>query len=445
MATRIGGIRTLKYVFLFLISCIGLAWASGDGAKDASQVERPKPLIEWGGDFLGTGELPALWLLPTGAVWSPQFVLFGTVRTSWSAFSLGEDEVQEGNIRLDLNANLQLSGTERLVVGFRHFDQDGRFSRYVVEDPAGETGGRSEFNTDIRSLFFEGDLGEIFPALNNNDQKAWDLGFAVGRLPLQFQDGMLLDDTVDAIGLTRNTLLPRGTSNLRMTAIWAWDGVTRNAALEDDGGMFGIFSAVDLRRTTLELDLAYVDDENEKGFASALSAKQRQGYLNTTYRLMLTSNDQSEDGLLVFTGFSWAPKGTHDHMYVNGFGAFGQVASASRSGDTGGVLTPVGVSFSGTGLGRYPAVISASGNDTAGGAIGYQRFMTAGRQQLLFELAGRFATDHKLRNEAREQWAMTARYQSALASRYVVRVDGFLRRLDGLVDVGARCELLIQL
>ena len=151
-------------------------------------------------------------------------MLFGIVRTSWSAFSLGEDEVQEGNIRLDLNANLQLSGTEAVwVVGFRHFDQDGRFSRYVVEDPAGETGGRSEFNTDIRSLFFEGDLGEIFPALNNNDQKAWDLGFCGGDdWPLQFQDGMLLDDTVDAIGLTRNTLLPRGTSNLRMTAIWAW-------------------------------------------------------------------------------------------------------------------------------------------------------------------------------------------------------------------------------
>ena len=38
-------------MIILFVSGISLAWAAGDGAKDASQVKRPKPLIEWGGEF----------------------------------------------------------------------------------------------------------------------------------------------------------------------------------------------------------------------------------------------------------------------------------------------------------------------------------------------------------------------------------------------------------
>ncbi len=84
--------------------------------------DRPKPIVELGAPFLGTGPIPQGIELPTGAVWQPSFILFGTYRTALQTFDAGEESFTERVHRLDLYGNLQLSGTERLLVGIRPLD-----------------------------------------------------------------------------------------------------------------------------------------------------------------------------------------------------------------------------------------------------------------------------------------------------------------------------------
>src|SRR5437588_10850583 len=47
---------------------------------------RPPPLIEIGNPFFGPGNITHTIELPTGAVWTPTFILFGTYRTAFQAF-----------------------------------------------------------------------------------------------------------------------------------------------------------------------------------------------------------------------------------------------------------------------------------------------------------------------------------------------------------------------
>jgi len=200
-----------------------------DGPGGMMPVEqmptRPRPPIELGEPFLGTGTLWKGFTLPSGAVWQPQFLAFGEFRSAVQTRRIpngagGTTRFTEWANRLDLFGNLALSGSERLVFGFRNLDRNGAFSGYIIEsqNPVLEEGSVEEFNADIQSLFFEGELGEIFPNLSPNDSRSTDIGFAIGRQPLLFQEGMLINDSIDGIGLIRNTLLPKGTANFRITA-----------------------------------------------------------------------------------------------------------------------------------------------------------------------------------------------------------------------------------
>ena len=67
--------------------------------------------------------------------------------------------------------NLQLSGSERLLVGVRALDDGGRFTSYFFEHPDPTLDGefRDEVDADLEFLFFEGDFGEIFPNLDKED------------------------------------------------------------------------------------------------------------------------------------------------------------------------------------------------------------------------------------------------------------------------------------
>src|SRR6185437_13379320 len=135
--------------------------------------------------------------------------------------------------RLDLFGNLQLTGTERLLIGLRPFD-DAVFSRPARAKysgfqfgPDGTDGWVERFNARPTTLAFEGDIGQLFPMLDPDGTRPFDIGFSVGRQALLYQDGLLLDDDMDAIGITQNTILPRGSSNLQITAVYAWNQINR--------------------------------------------------------------------------------------------------------------------------------------------------------------------------------------------------------------------------
>lgn len=413
--------------------------------------QRPKPLLELGEPFLGTGTLRPGFQLPTGAVWQPSLLAFGTFRTAVQSF---EDDdagrITEWANRLDLFFNLQLSGSERLVLGLRTLDKNGRFTSFFFEhpDPALDGEFRDELDTDVETLFFEGDFGEIFPNLDRRDFGRTDLGFSLGRQPMLFQEGLLINDTLDGLGVTRNTLLPKGTSNFRMTFFYGWDNVDAGG-VERDADLYAVLTSTDLPATTLDVDVAYVDAHDLGGdlLAAGVSAVQRIGKVDSSLFLLgsLAVDEETSlatDGLLLFGEVSWTPRYTEDHVYLTAFWALDEYTAAARGPDVGGPLGRAGLNFAAVGLGSFTSPLASRARDVAGGAVGYQRFFAHTRRQLLVEGGFRFGTDAAVD----DAYAVTVRYQTALGRRFVVVADGFVAHLQDAdrTPYGGRLELVVK-
>ena len=423
--------------------------------------KRPKPILELGEPYLGTGTLKPGFRLPTGAVWQPALLAFGTFRTAIQTFepdaglgfSGGRSRVTEWTNRLDLFVNLQLSGSERLVVGIRALDEDGRFTGYFFEHPDDRLEGdfQDAFSADVETLFFEGDFGEIFPNLDRDDFGSTDVGFSVGRQPMLVQEGMLIDDTIDGLGLTRNTLQPKNTSNFRLTFFYGWDNVNVSNAERRSANLYALLTSADFRKSTVDVDLAYVQEHGGGGdfFAGGVSAVQRIGKTNSSLRILgSTAIDRvtsaSTDGLLLFSELSWVPHYTEDMIYLTTFWAIDEYSPAARGVGpaSSGPLGRAGINFAAVGLGSFGAPLSARAREVAGGAIGYQKFLAHGRKQLLLEAGFRVGTA----SDVEDALAATARYQAAVGQHLVVVADGFVgyREASDATPYGGRLELVVK-
>ena len=459
---------------------------------------RPKPLLELGSPFLGTGNIRRGFRLPGGAIWQPSFLLFGSFRTAVSVLDDEVTEVTQWSNRLDLFGNLYLSGTERIVFGLRPLDETGpgggrQFSGYrsFSPDPFDASGSDEHFNLNwdtVSHLFFEGELGEIFPGLARS---ALDFGFSVGRQPINFQEGLLINDTIDAIGITRNNLKPGGTVNFRITGLIAWNQINRNTpgagVLRNREGesalLLGVFNEIDWRFTTFAFDAIYLDGgvfrgpgvsvDAGSGIYAGVSFVQRFGSFNSAFRVLgsapvgdrtpadnsLRVGDPATRGILVFAETSWTPHHTHNFFYLNGFYAIDDYRAAALDPTIPGPLARTGILFAGAPVGNYGAALSPTASDAAGASFGHQRFFAHTRQQLLIEAAARYSTGEcpdELSLCDPHAFAFGARYQIALGRRGVAIVEGFgaydsLRGIavsvfgdDARIRVGSRVELQIK-
>ena len=449
------GISTVMMVLALLAGVVS-AWAgSGSQSEEGEQsgrmesgsrlsdvplplqVEdvpyRPTLLLELGEPFLGTGPFGPEIELPTGAVWRPSLWVFGTHRMAVQTFDNGADTpMSEWAHRLDLFANLKLSASERLLIGLRPLDRDNRFTGVSVE-PDGDF--QDEFNAVVRTLFFEGDAGEIFPNLDREDTGMFDIGFSVGRQAVLFQDGILIDSgglgNPDAVSLVRNNLQLPGTSNVRISVFYAWDNVYRDDnQLDPDARLFGLFTETDFSFTTVDLDLVYIEAGQDTGdaFFAGLRGVQRIGPFNTTFTLntsLPTNRETSETsrGTLIFNEISWTPSHTQNFLYLNTFWGIGEFSSAIRGPATGGPLGRTGILFAAVGLGRYGAALGNRADNAVGGSLGYQMFFKRTRQQLIVELGGRKHTNNRVVDG--DAFAAGLRYQQAVGQHFVVQVDTF--------------------
>lgn len=465
---------------------------------------RPKPLLELGPPFLGTGPIGDGARVPGGAVWQPSFVLFGTFQTSLGATDNGTVRTSRWANRLDVFGNLYFSQTERLVFGLRPFDetnaQGGRsFSGYTSfsPDPLDLSGGNNHFNLDsdtVSHLFFEGDFGELFPSLDDNDRRALDLGFSFGRQPISFQEGLLINDSIDAIGLTRNNLKLGRTVNYRITGLLAWNEINRNTesthnltrnAEAESARLIGIFNEIDWRASTVSLDVVYVAGGMFRGTGTAGEAVeieaaaalyvgagfvQRFGSVNTAFRVTgsmpagdempaenpLGIGNSAAAGWLVFVETSWTPRGSHNLSYVNAFFAVDDYRAAALDPNVPGPLARAGILFAGSALGD-PAAISSQASDAAGVALGHQWFFAGTRQQLVLEAGVRYSTFDCAGSTVcpPHTWAGGARYQLAFGRRGVLVLDGYVAydRAQGVTAgsaetsskrIGARVELVTK-
>ena len=418
---------------------------------------RPALFFELGDPFLDTGPLDAGFEVPIiGAIWQPRLWSYFINRTTVQTFDNGAPgRLRDTEIanRMDLFVNLQLTGTEKILLGLRPFDNNlpSRFTRYTFDGSNKEF--NNELNFDVETLFFEGDIGSLFPKLDPAGIKPIDFGFTVGRQPFTFQEGIILNDTVDAVGFVRNNLVFPGTSNLRISGLWAWDRLDRNDRNRGtDPNMYALFVFADTHVSTYNLDMIYVDDNAANGDAFYIGASAIQrlrvlGGMSTAFRINNSIAIDKEiggnvigNGTLLSAEFSSTVAGSDDIAYFNPFIGIGNFTQAGREQILGGPLASLGILFASPNLSTYGAEISPFTDDVVGFAAGYQAFWDNHRRNLILEIAGRHDYDGK----GFDQLGIGFQLQQAFGRRIQAQLEGFYvfngERDDG---VGARAELLI--
>jgi hypothetical protein len=423
--------------------------------KAPSDTGNRPPLIYEGGDlFLGTGKLYEGFETPWGAIWQPQLWIFGTMRSAVYTFDDGvTDPSAEWGNRLDLYANLQLTGTEKIILGIRPLDRNrlDQFSRVTFNDNRG--GNQEEFNLDIRTFFFEGDLGSLFPKLDPGGYTKMDFGFTVGRQLLLFQEGILLNDEIDAVGLVRNNIRLPGVSNLRSSFLYGWNEVGRSNAQDFSGtstNIFGMFNSADTYFSTINLDLIYTKDANvqtdEDAFYVGLSAIQRIGHFNTAFRINTSISEginsaQVGNGTLLSSEISFTPKSSDDVVYLNTFASVGNFTQAGREPVVGGPLGALGILFASPSLGNFGSELNSFADDVVGFALGYEAFWQNHRRSLTLEIAGRKDTS----GEGLDDAAVGFEFRQRLFHRVQLQVDGHYSIQESRDNgYGGRMELLYQ-
>ena len=427
--------------------------------KEVGQLpSRPKLAVELGNGFLDTGNLHAGYEVPViGAVWQPRLWAYAINRTAFQSFKDGRSgnqrETELAN-RLDVFANLQLTGTEKILLGIRPTDNNrpDQFTRYTFEGQ--KEGFNEEFGFNIETLFFEGDLGSLFPVLDKKGARPIDLGFTVGRQPVVFQEGILINDTIDAVGFIRNNIPFPGTSNLRVSGMWGWNRLDRNDfnRQQNDADMFGLFVAADKHISTFNYDMIYVNDEgNGDGLYFGFAAIQRLphfGGVSTAFRVntSIALEDEIEGnvvgtGTLLTSEISKTVKGSDDIVYFNSFLGIGNFTQAGREAIVGGPLANTGILFASPNLSTYGAELDPFTTDSViGGAVGYQAFWDNNRRNLILEVAGR----HDLSGDGFDSLGFGAQLQQAVGRHVQLTFETFYALNEGRDDgYGARAEFQV--
>jgi hypothetical protein len=331
----------------------------------------------------------------------------------------------------------------------RPVDHDGLFSGYQFH-PKKTRGWTNDFNYHVTTLFFEGDFGELFPNLDPLDRKSLDYGFSIGRQALNFEDGIMINDTIDSVGITRSSLFLFGSNAAHVTFLYGWGDLHRNDnLLHKNAHLWLLTSAADYTFGTVEADLAFVDSRRKAGgnglyFGTGLT--RRFGKVNSTFRVNTSAacngdNAAVSTGTLVFTQLSYAPAGTLNNLYLDTFWGLRRYASAARAPDAGGPLGNTGLLFAAVGLGRYGAPLGNRANDAVGSAVGYQMFFNGNRRQVTVEVGGRDGTDGSGHSMA----AAGSRFQQAIGRHLVLVLDAFvLEQQNHDHGYGGRTEILCK-
>jgi hypothetical protein len=412
--------------------------------------KRPTLGIEIGDGFLDTGKLDEGFETPWGAVWQPRLWGYMINRTAVQHFENSARSNTEIANRLDLFVNLQLTGTEKILLNLRPTDSNrgNQFSRYSFNDSQGGEGFVGEYAPVLEAFFFEGDFGSLFPRLDPGGIKPIDFGYTIGRQAINFQEGILLNDTIDMVGIVRNNLYAPGVSSLRISALYGWRGADRGES-DSHTDTFGLFTSADLPVSTVNADLIYVADENVNGdaFYVGLSSIQRIGRLNTAFRIngsIAFDEDRAgvADGVLLTAELAMTPHNSDDNFYFNPYVGISNFTQAGREPVVGGPLGALGVLFASPNLGNYGSELSSFPDEVAGFATGYQAFWDNHRRNLVLELATR--KDISGDADKVDSLAVGFQMQQAIGRHFQVQLEGFYAFVENQKDsTGMRLELQI--
>jgi hypothetical protein len=166
--------------------------------------------------------------------------------------------------RLNVDMDLALTATERFHAFVRPLDNGKVFTHYQISGGPAEGEFIDEFDFDLNTLFFEGDVGAIAQGLTDRTN-GLDLPFTLGRVPLFTQNGIWFDDAIDgfAIGITAKNSPKFDISNTDLTFFAAIDNVSTGAVANlDNSKAYGVFGFADARRGYFEYGYGFLQADN---------------------------------------------------------------------------------------------------------------------------------------------------------------------------------------
>ncbi|MFT5302445.1 MAG: hypothetical protein ACI814_003260 [Mariniblastus sp.] len=411
-----------------------------------------RPIVELGRPFYQLGQLSPgySWFGKHNSL-TPQFLVYGDTRTVVASNTQNGDNISQVAFEINLDFDLKLTSTERFHMFMSPLD-DGQNTRFLLDEDRFV----SEHDADIDFGYFEGDLGAIAGGFTDKTLP-FDFPFAVGIMPLLFQNGVWMDDAFLGIAVTipaRNS--PKlNISNMDTTFFAGYDKINSPAFGADDSAarMYGMASFIEAMNGYFEIDYAFFDDRtaNNRSYHNfGFGFSRRFGRLFSNSTRVIANAGQSTDavantadGVLLLSENSLITSSPSTLIpYMNFFAGFDRPQSAARAAIAGGVLRNTGILFESDGMTNYPT-LDATANDTFGGALGLNILADDFSQQLVVEMAmlgvmGESAN----RNAPGAQYGVGFRYQLPLTNAVILRADGMYGFLENDQDVrGIRFEL----
>lgn len=430
---------------------------------DKKPASTPRPLLELGRKIYTGGpfEKGSDILGRKNLVW-PRLSVFGDWKTAIEYNDNGVDERGHIATTLNLDIDLQLTGTERIHAFVQPLEQaDVTRYEFFGDD---EDGFDEAVNGNIETLFFEGDVGAIMTGLTDEEQ-SFDLPIAFGLVPLFFQNGIWVDEAViggaTSIVAKNSPLLT--ISNMDFTFFAAFDNVENPNILDAEGvreehdlDMYGVAAFIEATEGYYEFGAGYINgrddfsDQDHTNLTLAYSSRYGSWLSNSVRGVWAFGQDRDNDQEQTVDGFALLVENsfiTHKPStlipYANFFLGLDKPAPLS---DATGLLKNTGITFESGGLQGFPK-LDDSANDTFGGAVGVQYLFNLDQQIVVeastaqviggFQAVGRNAKD--------DQYGLGFRYQLPLTETWIFRADGIYGIRQGDEDVrGARAEMRLK-
>jgi hypothetical protein len=390
----------------------------------------------------------------------PALSVYGDWRSAVAWNDNGAGELGQVATRLNLDIDLKLTSTERLHALIRPLDQGGRFTRFEFSGDDDEAGVRvTDLNLD--TLFFEGDLGAIATGLSDS-YSTFDLPFAVGLMPLLFQNGIWIDDAFSGLAVTipARHSVALDISNMDVTFFAGFDKVTTPAIVDSDGALadhnvniYGATTFIEANRGYWEAGYARIDgrgnlDEFDFNNLTLAHTRRFRDWFSNSTRVVWSfgqnradNAQQTADGVIFLIENSLITRLPSTFIpYLNLFAGFDRPQSAAR-GD--GILKNTGINFETDGLTGFPK-LDDTGHDTWGGALGFNYLFGLDRQIVAEVAAVRIMGDENAagRSAAADQYAIGLRYQQPISKAWIIRADVMHGRRETQDDLfGVRFEV----
>lgn len=358
--------------------------------------------------------------------------------------------------RLNLDMDWQLTATERFHAFVRPLDKGTQFTRVQLGSGISDRF-VDEANFSLKTLFFEGDLGQMRQGLTGTTSYI-DLPVAIGRVPFVTQNGVWFNAAFDGAAidvLSAKNNARHDVSNYDLTLFAALRNVPTGGAgnsvtPDTNNRMYGASGFADLHRGYLEWGYGYLDADNHDlsyHNVSAAFTKRYRGKVSNSVRVIgnfgqkgIAGQKTADGALLLLENSLITSQPSVLVPYANLFAGFNSPQPLARAGDIGGVLANTGINFESDGLTGYPT-LDPFAHNSYGGAAGVEYLFDLHRQ-IVVEGA---VVERWRGNTAGRQYALGARYQHPLNNMWILRLDAMHGWLQDAKDVfGARIELRMK-